>query len=112
RVGGGEGLVPAVGPEVVGDEEVVLGTGAGDGRPVTVTVEAELQLALAPHATVVRSPGDRGADVVPAPGHLVEDRVLGSVGERVAAAELGVEGGGVGRGLAQLVVDLVVDPDT
>ena len=80
-----------------------------DGRELRVAVHVELDLALAPPAVVVDAPGQVGADVMAPALDAVEDGVDVLIGQRVDAAELGVEIGGVVRHLGQRVVDLVVD---
>ena len=101
--------VRRLGVEVVGAAEVVLGARAADGRELRVAVHEELDLALAPPAVVVDAPGHVGADVVAPALDAVEDGVDVLVRQRVDAAELGVEVGGVVRHVGQRVVDLVVE---
>src|SRR3546814_4898708 len=57
----------------------------------SVAVQVELDLALAPPAVGVDSPGQVGADVVPVALHSVDDRVGLEILERVAALPLRVE---------------------
>src|SRR5271165_3276169 len=77
--------------EVPGAAEVVLGAGAADRRELLVAVDVELDLALAPPAGVVGTPGEIGADVFPRTLHAIKDRVQGARGERVAAVKLAVQ---------------------
>ena len=69
----------------------------------------ELDFALAPPAGIVDAPGHIGPDVMAAPAHAVEDRVVLLEGQRIRAPKLGVEIGRVLRHFGQGVVDLPID---
>src|SRR3954464_8251579 len=97
--------------EVPRATEVVLGTGAADGRELVVAVHVELDLALTPPTGTVDAPRQVGADVVPWALDTVQQRVHGLGRQRVAPPPLRVQ---VRRLLgygAQPVVDLEVDDD-
>ncbi len=102
----------AVGPlrvEVVAAAEIVFRAGAADGREFLVAVEEELDLALAPPAVVVHSPGHVRADILPPAFDPVEDRVNVFVRQGIDPPELRVKISRVIGNVRQGVVDLVVD---
>src|SRR5690606_18903880 len=103
------GVVDDAAIEIVGAAEIVLGARTADGGKVLVAIHEELDLALAPPAGIVDAPSHVGADIVAAALDTVDDRVVGAVGERIGAAELGVEIGGVLGDVGKGIVDLVVN---
>jgi hypothetical protein len=83
--------------EIVSSAEIILGSGAADGRKLAVTVDEELNLSFPPPTGVIAAPGHIGADIVTLAHYAIDHDVVGLVGQRVGSPEACVEIGGVER---------------
>ena len=99
--GGGASARPA------GATEIILATGAADGREVTIPVQVEFDLALAPPARVIKSPSHVGSSVPAATLDAIENGETFLVGQGLRAPELSVQVGRFRGYIAEGIVDLV-----
>ena len=102
------GVAAAGDVEVPGAAKVVLRAGAADRREIVVAVEVDLELALAPPAGGIDSPGEVGADVVTLTCDAVDENVRIACAKRVVAPELGVKIAQPGDVMISFVGHLVV----
>ena len=101
--------VIAVDFEVIGAAEVILGSGSADGGELGVVVDIEFNLAFAPPTVALDTPVHVGSHIMAVTLDVIQDGVGLQIGQRIDAAELGVEIQGLRSKNLFLTVDLVVN---
>ncbi len=96
------------GIKIIGAAEIVFRACTADRREILVAINEEFDLAFAPPAIIVYTPGDISAHIMSLSLDTFHEGIIGFIRERIDAAELGMEIscviGYLGKGIIHLVI--------
>ena len=111
RVGSAKRLVLPSDIKVPGTTEVILRSGATDGRKFLIAVQIELDLAFSPPIVIIHTPEQVCSHELSPSMHMIKNRIDILVFYRIGSAELSMEIPQSFRKFFQCVVDLIINRD-